>query len=341
VTIVGNDRADGFTRSPPREIRLFLLHGSEEGLIHERARGLVDAIVGHDKDPIRVTRIDRDAAAREPGRIADEVYAVSMFGGHRAIWVEAPSRDLTAAIEPLLLRPPSDSTLVVEAGSLPKSSPLRLAFESAKNAVAIECHPDDSRALGALVDGEAREAGLSLTPEARQYLLALIGSDRLISRAEVAKLMLYAAGSETIEAADVEAIVADAAPSEFDAAIDCALLGDIAGVERASGRFFADGGDAGLLVIRLVARVGLLHRIRLEMEQRRSFEAALQANFFPLSPASRAALARQAERWTSAALGQRLPAIQTVAARARRDPRLAPAIAMRALWALATAVKGR
>jgi len=48
-----------------------------------------------------------------------------------------------------------------------------------------------------------------------------------------------------------------------------------------------------------------------------------------------ARLARQAERWTSGAVGKRLPAIRAVAVRARRDPRLAPAAAMRALWALA------
>jgi len=319
MTIVRNDAADSFVQRPPPDIRFYLLHGIDEGLIHERAKNLVGAVVGHDKDPLRVTRIDRDAVAREPGRLADEAYAVSMFGGHRAIWIEAPSRDLTAVFDPLLRRPPQDCTLVVEAGNLQKGSPLRSAFETSANAVSVECYPDERRSLVSLIDAEAREAGF----------------DRLTTRSEVVKLMLYAAGAGTIEVADVEAIVADAAPSGLEAVIDHALLGDLAGVERASGRFFADGGDAGLLVIRLVSRVVLLHRIRLEMEAGKGLEAAMQGQFLP--PSARAALAKQAERWTSAALGRRLPAVQTVAARVRRDPRLGQAMATRALWTLARA----
>jgi DNA polymerase III subunit delta len=333
MTIVRNDAADSFVQRPPREIRFFLLHGIDEGLIHERAKTLGGAVVDHDRDPLRVTRIDRDALAREPGRLADEVYAISMFGGHRAVWIEASGRDLAPLFEPLLRRPPQDCTVIVEAGNLPKGSPLRVAFETAANAVAVECYPDDRRALVSLIDAEAQRAGLNVSRDAREYLLALLGSDRLTTRSEVVKLMLYAAGAATIEVEDVEAIVADAAPSGLDALIDHALLGDFTGVERASFRFFADGGDAEVVIMRLVSRMGLLHRIRLEMETGKGFEAALQGQFLP--PAARAALARQAERWNSGALGKRLPAIRAVAARARRDPRLARAAAMRALWALA------
>jgi DNA polymerase-3 subunit delta len=207
------------------------------------------------------------------------------------------------------------------------------------NAVAVECYPDERRSLVSLIDAEAREAGLNVSRDAREYLLALLGSDRLTTRSEVAKLMLYAAGAATIEVEDVEAIVADAAPSGLDALIDHALLGDFTGVERASFRFFADGGDAEVVIMRLVSRMGLLHRIRLEMETGKGFEAALQGQFLP--PAARAALARQAERWSPGALGKRLPAIRAAAARARRDPRLARAAAMRALWALARSTGNR
>src|ERR1700722_17501686 len=339
MTIIRNDAADSFVQRPPREIRFFLLHGIDEGLIHERAKTLGGAVVDHDRDPLRVTRIDRDALAREPGRLADEVYAISMFGGQRAVWIEASGRDLAPLFEPLLRRPPQDCTVVVEAGNLPKGSPLRVAFETAANAVAVECYPDERRALVSLVDAEAQRAGLNVSRDAREYLLALLGSDRLTTRSEVVKLMLYAASASTIEVEDVEAIVADAAPSGLDSVIDHALLGDLAGVERASGRFFADGGDADFLVMRLVSRIVLLHRIRLEMEAGKGLEAALQGQFLP--PAARAALAKQAERWTSSALGRRLPAIRTVAARVRRDPRLGQAAATRALWTLARAPVNR
>ncbi len=307
MTIIRNDGADAFVKRPPPGTRLFLVHGLDEGLIHERAKGLVSALLGGDKDPLRLARFEGDALAREPGKLADEAYAISMFGGSRAIWIDTGSRDLAPLFEPLFARPPSDCAIVVE--------------------------------LAGLIEAEARQAGLAIAPDAREYLASLLGTDRMTSRGEVAKLMLYAAGSGKVELADIEAIVIDAAPAGVDAAIDQALLGNVREVEAAAGRFFADGGDAGFLLIRLVARVTLLHRIRVEMDAGRSFDGAAQALFVRLSPDGRGALARQAQLWSAAALGRRLPAIQTVAARGRRDARLAQALATRALWALATGAR--
>ncbi len=339
MTIIRNDGADAFVKRPPPGTRLFLVHGLDEGLIHERAKGLVSALLGGDKDPLRLARFEGDALAREPGKLADEAYAISMFGGSRAIWIDTGSRDLAPLFEPLFARPPSDCAIVVEAGNLKKGAPLRTVFESAPNAASVECYADDKRALAGLIEAEARQAGLAIAPDAREYLASLLGTDRMTSRGEVAKLMLYAAGSGKVELADIEAIVIDAAPAGVDAAIDQALLGNVREVEAAAGRFFADGGDAGFLLIRLVARVTLLHRIRVEMDAGRSFDGAAQALFVRLSPDGRGALARQAQLWSAAALGRRLPAIQTVAARGRRDARLAQALATRALWALATGAR--
>ena len=341
MTTIGNATADAFVKRPPPDMRFFLVHGTDEGLIHERVKTLVDAALAGEPDPLRLTRLDGDAVARDPGALADEAYAISMFGGSRAIWIEAQMRDLLPALEPLFARPPSDCMIIVEAGSLKKGTGLRTAFEKADGAASIECYPDDKRSLGPLVDAEARAAGLSIAPEARDYLVSLLGSDRMTTRGEISKLMLYANGKPRIEIEDIEAIVVDAAPSSLDGLIDAALLGDMAALETDGSRYFAEGGDAGLLVIRLVARLTLLHRLRLEMERGRTFEAAMQAHYVRLSPAGRAALSKQAERWSSASLAKRLTAVATLCGRVRRDTRLAGVLATRALWSLASGVRAR
>ena len=86
----------------------------------------------------------------------------------------------------------------------------------------------------------------------------MVGADRRTTRGEIAKLMLYAQGQSQITAEDVEAIVADAAPSNLDEVIDQALLGDLPAVEASLARFFHDGGEADYLMIRLIARLTLL-----------------------------------------------------------------------------------
>ncbi|MGO9585913.1 MAG: DNA polymerase III subunit delta, partial [Limisphaerales bacterium] len=55
--------------------------------------------------------LDGDAVARDPGALADEVYAISMFGGSRAVWIEAQARDLLPALEPLFERPPQERNI--------------------------------------------------------------------------------------------------------------------------------------------------------------------------------------------------------------------------------------
>jgi DNA polymerase III subunit delta len=340
MNIINSAAADGFIERLPKEIRFYLVHGADEGLAHERVKAIVRSLVDSDSDPLRLVRLEGDAVARDPGALADEAYAVPMFGGARAIWIDAQARDLLPALEPLFARPPMDCAIVVKAGQLRKGTGLRTAFENSAVRASIECYSDDANALESLIDAEARAAGLSIAPEARAALVALTGADRQTTRGEIAKLMLYARGKSTITAEDVEAIVSDAAPSNLDEVVDQALLGDLSAVETALTRFFDEGGEADLLMIRLSQRMLLLHRLRLEMDQGRPFDAACQALFVKLPLGARRVLARQAERWTSESIAQRLPAIRLASARVRADSRLGEVLATRALWALASRGRG-
>ena len=340
MSIVSSAAADGFIQRLPKEIRFCLVHGLDEGLAHERVKAIIRSRIGDDSDPMRLVRLEGDAVARDPGALADEAYAISMFGGDRVIWIDAQGRDLMPALEPLFARPLTDCTIVIKAGQLKKGTALRAAFETSAARASIECYPDDSGALESLIDAEARAAGLVITPDARAALIHMVGADRRTTRGEIAKLMLYARGRSQITTEDVEAIVADAAPSNLDQVIDDALLGDLPAVEASLSRFFHEGGEADYLMIRLVARLTLLHRLRLEMDQGRPFEAACQALFVKLPMSARRALAKQAERWTTDSIAERLPAIRQASARVRTDSQLADVLATRALWTLASRRRG-
>jgi DNA polymerase-3 subunit delta len=340
MSIVSSASADGFSERLPKEIRFYLVYGPDEGLAHERVKAIIRNLIDAQSEPMQLVRLEGDAVARDPGALADEAYAVSMFGGARAIWIDAQGRDLLPALEPLFARPPTDCSIVIKAGQLKKGTALRTAFENSAAHAAIECYSDDANALEALIDAEARAAGLSISPDARAALVALVGADRRTTRGEIAKLMLYTRGKPQITVEDVEAIVSDAAPSNLDEVVDQALLGDLAAVETSLTRFFHEGGEADHLMMRLVARLLLLHRIRLEMDQGRPFDAACQALFVKLPLTARRALARQAERWTSESIAQRLPAVRVASARVRGDSRLAEVLATRALWTLASRARG-
>jgi DNA polymerase III subunit delta len=283
--------------------------------------------------------MDGDIVAREPGSLADEAQAISMFGGTRVLWIVAQSRDLTPALEPLFKAPPSECAIIVEAGSLKKGSELRSAFEKGEKCVAVECYPDDRKSLSALIEEEARAAGLRVAPEVREALSELLGADRMTTRNEIAKLMLYARGRETVTAEDVLAIVSEAAPSMLDEAIDAAFQGETRAADKAAHHYLADGGDASLLLGALIRHCGLLHRLRVEMDSGRSFETALQSARARVFFTRRAALERAANRWTSTRLGRLFTPLQAAAFRARQDADVAEPSALRALWAVASSAR--
>jgi DNA polymerase-3 subunit delta len=339
LTIVTNGGADPFIRRLPREIIFFLVHGSDEGLIRERSKGIVDALLDGDSDPLRVIRFDGDALAREPGRLAEEADAVPMFGGSRVIWIETQARDLSPALAPLFSAPPRDCAIVVETGLLKKGTALRSAFEKMSNAVSIECYPDDRRSLAALIEAEARHADLRIAPAVRDCLATFLGADRMTTRSEIAKLLLYVAGRSEIAIADVEAIVSDAAPSALDDAVDGAFLGDHAAVEQTTGRYFADGGDAWALLMAAARRAMTLHRLRLEVDHGRPLDSAMQALHLRMSPVRRGALERQVGQWPASKLGRLPDSLRIASGRVRRDAKMAEITAMRALWAIASSAR--
>ena len=74
---------------------------------------------------------------------------------------------------------------------------------------------------------------MQITPDAKRLLLARLGADRALSRAEIDKLVLYAHGKSMIEESDVEAAVGDAAELALDRIVMAAASGsDGSGARR-------------------------------------------------------------------------------------------------------------
>ena len=340
MSVVSSAAADGFIQRLPKEIRFYLVHGPDEGLAHERVKAIIRNLIERRRGP---------AAAYAPrGRRGRARSRRARRRGLCGLDVRRRSGDLDRRAS---ARPPAGARALVrpaaerlrdcrQGGTTQEGNGFKGRLRNLAIRASIECYSDDANALEALIDAEARAAGLAIAPDARAALVALTGADRQTTRGEIAKLMLYARGKPAITAEDVEAIVSDAAPSNLDEVVDQALLGDLPAVETALTRFFHDGGEADHLMMRLVARLLLLHRLRLEMDQGRPFDAACQALFVKLPMPARRALARQAERWTSESIAQRLPAVRLASARVRAESRLAEVLATRALWTLASRGRG-
>ena len=222
---------DGALRRPDPRIGVFLFYGPDMGLINERARAVAERSVDDPADPFQLIRIDGDDVAADPGRLADEAGTMGLFGGKRAIWVKSTSRNIAPAVDGVLKGELQDTVIVIEGGDLQKSSPLRTICERSQKALALPCYADTGRDLGTVVDETLKAGGFSIQREARTALIASLGGDRLATRGELAKLMLYAHGQREITLADVDAIMSDVSSLAMDAVVDAAFAGEGTGLE--------------------------------------------------------------------------------------------------------------
>src|SRR6185436_6248783 len=134
--------------------------------------------------------------------------------------------------ETLIAAPPAkDCLVVIEAGDLARSSPLRTVCEKSKDVAAIPCYADEARDIIRIIDDEMQRSGFTVTSDARTLLASLLGGDRLASRSEIKKLALYAHGRDRIDIDDVLAVVADASALALDAIVDSTFAGRSSDVE--------------------------------------------------------------------------------------------------------------
>jgi DNA polymerase-3 subunit delta len=338
MVAVSNRDAERFIASPPEGVFLFLVHGADAGMVRERALALIGKRIDDRHDPFQFVEMSGDAVSADPLSLLDEANTTPLFGGRRAILVETGAKAVIAAITSLVSAPPAACTVVLTAGALKKDAPLRKLVEGAKQGAGIECLPDTEQDIHALVERSLREAGLVASPEARALLLAALGEDRLMSRAELSKLILYMHGREHVSAEDVEAIVAHASSIASDRVVAAAFAGEAGGTLDA---YFAQGGDAGSVLFGALRYAVALHRARLSMERESgrvdAGVTALYRSGFAFM--HRALMEEQLRSWTAARLGALIGPLREAQTRARANANIAQMEAERALWRVAKAAR--
>jgi DNA polymerase III subunit delta len=337
MTLLKSTEAERFVAKPDPARPIVLLFGPDIGLVSERAEAIIRASIDDLSDPFALTRLEGELLAADPARLIDEARTVPLFGGRRAVWVRAGTRNIAAAVEPLLADPAIDCRIVIEAGDLKRNAPLRTLCERAPSVAVLPCYADTDRDLARLIDEEMRHADVAISPEARSALVPLLGGDRRASRNELRKLATYAQGAGRVDIADVIAVVADASALALDAVIDAALAGQPKPLDLQLGKALAAGTSPGTIIFAAQRQLASLHRARLAVEAGTSVPEQVDAMrpHFSRRPAVEAAL----RAWTAAKLAVAMQDVAEAQLEARLKPALADAITGRALQQLAIAAR--
>ncbi|MES0098189.1 DNA polymerase III subunit delta [Mesorhizobium sp. M0019] len=329
---------DAWLAKPDPRVSIVLLYGPDRGLVAERAKAFAGKTGLPLDDPFSVVRLDGSEVDRDEGRLLDEARTVPMFSERRLLWVRnaGAQKALADDVKALTSEPARDAIILIEAGDLKKGVGLRAVVEAADNAMALPCYADEARDIDTVIDDELRKAGMSMTLEARQALRRNLGGDRLASRGEIEKLVLYAHGQAEIGLDDVKATSGDVSGLSFDAAVDALLEGRIADFDTAFTRHCQSGGQPFLVLSSAMRQLQAIQAMRGQMDAGGRNAASVVAAARPPVFFSRRKLVEKAlERWSSEALGRALNRLQTAVLQTRRRPDLSIALARQALLGIA------
>jgi DNA polymerase-3 subunit delta len=300
--------ADAFCAQPESAIRAILLYGPDEGLVRERGRALVAGVVDDPADPFRVADLAPGEVVKDPARLADEAAAIAMTGGRRVVQVRAATAALAPALANAVERlaeaapEPADAALiVVESGDLSPRDTLRKLAESDAAMAAVPCYADEGRGLARVIADSLAQEGITASPDARAFLETHLGSDRAVTRQEIAKLALYvgadATASRTVSLADVAAVIGDATTLSMDDAGLALTAGDAVALDRALMRLWHDGA-APISVLRASGRhLDRVHKVRIAVDRGMDTEQALSGLRPPVFFRHRDTLRRHLSWW--------------------------------------------
>jgi DNA polymerase-3 subunit delta len=325
MVAVKSYQADAFLKAVERVPQAVLFYGTDAGLVGERAAILAKRLAeAHQGEVLRMGDADLD---EDPDRIAVELLTPPMFGGRKIVRATTGRRVTAAALKPIMEVGKLEGFLIVEAGSLRKGDALLDLFERAAGAAAVACYPDETRDLESVVGEVLGAARMQIAPEARKLLVARLGADRALSRAEVEKLVLYARGKARIEEADVEAAVGDAAETALDRVVMAAASAHPAEAVRECERCVTGGESAQGVILALQRHFLRLHRLRSGSDAGRSMEDLMRALKPPPNFKQKAAIEQQARAWSPASLNAALSRIADAAKAARLSSALEDTLA--------------
>jgi DNA polymerase-3 subunit delta len=331
---------DAWLSKPDPKVGIILIYGPDHGLVAERARRFAGSLGIPLDDPFSVVRFEAAELEQQPGRLMDEAQTVPMFSSRRLLWVRnaTAQKSVADAVRLLDEQPPRDALLLIEAGDLKKTAPLRTAVEASAIGMALPCYADDERGIDRLIDEVLGRDGLGIALDARSALRRNLGGDRLASRGEVEKLALYAMGAGEVTLAHVQALDSDASARSVDDAIDAVIAGKAESFDAIYSAQCQTAAQTFQFLSAAMRQFLVLRTLRTQVDEGRNPASAVAGARPPVFFARRGLVERVLGKLSSRDVEDILRRLYDCVLLTRREPLLAVASTRQAFLAIAVRV---
>jgi DNA polymerase-3 subunit delta len=282
---------------PDSKIRFYLFLGPDEAQSRALATRLLEALSAQKS-------VFAGAAVKaNPGLLADEAAALSLFGDRRLIWIEPAGNEIVEGLQALLSAESVESPVAAIAGALPKSSALLKLAESSPAALAFTAYvPEGDEAVRMVID-VGRRFGLKISPPVAARVAEACSKDQAIITQELDKFASYAGASphspKELEHEAIDAVGVGAGEGDFLRFADLALLGELAELSADIARLPSGGSEAIPAIRSLQRRLLMLAPARARIERGERVEAVMASFGRALFWKDKDAVAKMLRTWTA------------------------------------------
>ncbi len=261
--------------SPSSKYKGALLCGPNWDLLNRlKSQAVKDFISSHpDGEVVRFS--DSDLVA-DSGRLLEELQSISMFGADKLVLVDAASSTLHKTCIGAISVGWSDCFLLVTAGDLKKSSPLRKEFEASPDLAITICFDQSAAELLEFSASFMSGLGVTIDRDAVEVVVDAVGGNAALLQSELVKLASYAGDNGSLSATEVSEIVAGNEAASMDGLIDAVFTGRADTAVHAITTLQQQGQQPASVLIALTNHCALLVEMASAMESGQRAEAVVK-----------------------------------------------------------------
>ncbi|MBH87737.1 MAG: DNA polymerase III subunit delta [Pelagibacterales bacterium] len=221
---IKNYEIDNFCSSSNMNTPAILIYGEDYGLKNERVSLITKNYLNNSKN---IIDLDVKSIISDPEILTTELKSISLLADKKVVRIRDANDKISSIIENNIFFNPKECLLILISESLSPRSKLRLIFEKHKEAVIIPCYSDDAKNIINIIDNIFKKENIKIDINAKKLLASYLGVDRLVTKSEIEKAILYSGKTKELSINDVSSFLIDQAAINIDKLYDLTLTGHI------------------------------------------------------------------------------------------------------------------
>jgi DNA polymerase-3 subunit delta len=325
-----NHEADAFLKKAPCPYPVILIFGPDETLVAERCSEFLKVNSRKTPNQDDITKIDSSELSKDRNRLLDEAYSVGLFSDQKTIHVKiSDARTIVTSIENILKQPAENTQILLQAGDLKKTSPLRKRIEAAQNAIAIPCYEDVNSNLENKLTEIFKEQNISIDKDSKTYLAEYFRSNKAVLKTECEKIITSTRHKKTVSIEDISGLLNNEITSNLDIVLDHCFTGNTRELEHTLQQAYLEGINVNTILLALNRHLLVMHRIRITTDKYKSVDQAIDSIKPPIFFKNKPLFKRHVMKWSTRLIENSISATQKLS----QDLRLKPDIAENLLTA--------